>query len=62
MSVSGTSEHIRYESDDRCPILLSIGVTFQGVIIALSNTVLFVTIAFRAADLGEDYISWGITC
>ena len=34
---------------------------FRGVIIALANKVLFVTIAFRAANLGDDYISWGIT-
>ena len=62
MRVAGIGEHIRYEPDEWCPTLLSIGVAFQGVIIALANTVLFVTIAFRAANLGDDYISWGITC
>ena len=62
MRVAGAGEHIRYEADERCPTLLSIGVALQGVTIALANTVLFVTIAFRAASLGDDYISWGITC
>ena len=62
MRVAGAGENIRYEADERCPTLLSIGVALQGVTIALANTVLFVTIAFRAASLGDDYISWGITC
>ena len=62
MRTAGTSERIRYEPDEWCPTLLSVGVAFQGVTIALANTVLFVTVAFRAANLGDDYISWGITC
>ena len=62
MRAAGIEEHIRYEPDEWCPTLLSIGVAFQGVIIVLANIVLFVTIAFRAANLGDDYISWGITC
>ncbi len=62
MRIAGIDEHIRYEPDEWCPTLLSIGVALQGVTIALANTVLFVTIAFRAANLGDDYISWGIAC
>ncbi len=62
MRVAGAGDNIRYEADERCPTLLSIGVALQGVTIALANTVLFVTIAFRAASLGDSYISWGITC
>ena len=61
MRVAGIEDRIRYEPDEWCPTLLSIGVAFQGVIIVLANIVLFVTIAFRAANLGDDYISWGIT-
>ena len=32
----------------------------QGVLLALANTVLFVTIVVRAGDQGDDYLSWAI--
>ena len=54
------NEHIRYEPDDRCPPLLSIGVALQGVMLTLATTVLMVTITFRAADQGEGYLSWAV--
>ena len=54
------NEHIRYEPDDRCPPLLSIGVALQGVMLTLAATVLMVTITFRAADQGEGYLSWAV--
>ena len=54
------NENIRYEPDDPCPPLVSIGVALQGVLIALANTVLFVTVAFTAVDLEEGYLSWAV--
>ena len=54
------NENIRYEPDDSCPPLLSIGVALQGVVIALANTVLYVTVAFTAVDLEEGYRSWAV--
>ena len=36
------------------------GVALQGVMLALANTVLFVTVMVRAGDQGEDYLSWAI--
>ena len=54
------NEDIRYEPDDSCPPLLSTGVAFQGVVIALANTVLYVTVAFTAVDLEEGYLSWAV--
>ncbi len=55
------NENIRYEPDDPCPPLLTIGVALQGVMIALTNTVLFVTVAFTAVDdLDEGYLSWAV--
>ena len=35
-------------------------MALQGVVLALANTVLFVTIMVRAGDQGEDYLSWAI--
>ena len=54
------NEHIRYEPDERCPPLLSIGVALQGVMLTLTTTVLMVSITFLAADEGERYLSWAV--
>ena len=54
------NEYIRYEPDARCPPLLSMGVALQGVMLALANTVLFVTVMVRAGDQDENYLSWAI--
>ncbi len=54
------NEHIRYEPDDACPPPVSIGVALQGVVISLANTVLFVTITFRAGGQSEHYLAWAV--
>ena len=54
------NEHIRYEPDERCPPLVSVGVALQGVMLTLATTVLMVTITVRAADQGERYLSWAV--
>ena len=54
------NEHIRYEPDERCPPLVSIGVALQGIMLVLANTVLMVTITVRAADQSERYLSWAV--
>ena len=60
MNIPRVNENIRYEPDDPCPPLVSIGVALQGVMVALTNTVLFVTVAFVAVDLEEGYLSWAV--
>ena len=54
------NEYIRYEPDGQCPPRLSIVVALQGVVLALSNTVLFVTVMARAGGQGEEYLSWAV--
>ena len=54
------NDHIRYEPDDPCPPLLSLGLALQGVVISLTNVVLFVTISVRASGQGEGYLSWAV--
>lgn len=58
--MTGVKEHIRYEPDDPCPPLLTLGVALQGVVITLTNAVLVVTITVRATDQGEDYLAWAV--
>ncbi len=54
------NRHIRYEPDDPCPPLVTLGVAFQGVVLVLANTVLMVTIIVRAAGEGELYLAWAV--
>ncbi len=54
------NDYIRYEPDDRCPPLLSIGVAFQGVMLALANTVLFATVVSMAGGQDEEYLGWAV--
>ena len=54
------NRRIRYEPDDPCPPLVTLGVAFQGVVLVLANTVLMVTIIVRAAGEGELYLAWAV--
>ena len=54
------NEHIRYEPDDKCPPLVTLGVAAQGGVLALSNTVTIVTIFAVAAGSSEGYLSWAV--
>ncbi len=60
LKIARENDYIRYEPDAPCPPLLSLGVALQGVMLALANTVLFVTVLVRAGDQSEDYLSWAI--
>ena len=54
------NDHIRYEPDDPCPPLLSLGLALQGVVITVTNAVLVVTIAARASHQSEGYLAWAV--
>ena len=54
------NRRIRYEPDDPCPPLVTLGVALQGVVLILANTVLMVTIIVRAAGEGELYLAWAV--
>ena len=57
---ANTNEDIRYEADEPCPPLLSIGVGFQGVLLILMPVVVSVAIVFRTANQPESYLSWAV--
>ena len=54
------NEDIRYEADEPCPPLLSIGVGFQGVLLILMPVVVNVAIVFRTANQPESYLTWAV--
>ena len=60
LKIAHVNEHIRYEPDERCPPHLTFAVALQGVVLALTNTVVFVTVMVRAGGQGEDYLAWAV--
>ena len=53
------SQDIRYEPDEPCPLGVSLGVGFQGVILSLGPAML-VAITFRAAGQDDRYVTWAV--
>ena len=54
------NEHIRYEPEEGCPAPTMLGMALQGSLLALSNTVIIVTIFAVASDGSGDYLAWAI--
>ncbi len=54
------NEAIRYEPEERCPTLASVGVGVQGVIFALAPLVLVVAITSQAGGQDEKYLAWAV--
>ena len=54
------NDHIRYEPDEKCPPLMTLGVASQGSVIALSNTITIVTIFAVASGGSGSYLSWAV--
>ena len=53
------NQDIRYEPDERCPILLSIVVGVQGVLLALAPVVVLAGVAFRSSGHESD-LAWAV--
>ena len=60
MEPSRVNADIRYEPDEQCPHLVSIGVGIQGVLLILAPVVVNVAIVFRTASQPESYLSWAV--
>ena len=51
---------IRYEADETPPILISIGLSLQAVLLILANVILVPTIVMRAAGETDSYLEWAV--
>ena len=58
MATSRTNENIRYEPQESCPPLVSIGVGFQFIVITLTTMAIVTLIILQSADQPESYVSW----
>ena len=51
---------VTHEPDDSSPLGLTLGVGFQGILLALPPTVLTMLLFARAAGLGQEYVTWSV--
>ena len=57
---SESDKRIRYEPTDPCPLVVSLGVGLQGVIMVLATMVLVVHIAADDSGLQGDHLPWAV--
>ena len=60
LRASEANEAIRYEADEPCPAVASLGVGLQGAVFALAPLVLVVAITAQAGGQDEGYLSWAV--
>ncbi len=54
------NENILYEPDERCPLLVSLALGFQGAVVLLVITVLVISITLDGDSHGEEYLAWAV--
>ena len=54
------SSGVRYEADEKPPILLTIGLGLQIALLTVGGVVLTVAIVSRAGGASEAYLTWGV--
>ncbi len=59
-NVSDRQSGIRYEADERPPILLTIGLGLQIALLTVGGVVLTVAIVSRAGGASESFLTWGV--
>ncbi len=58
MASQQVNDHIRYEPDEKCPLIVSFIASFQGVLLVLTPMVTAVTTTALVAGQSEDYLVW----
>ncbi len=56
------AQDIRFEPNEAPPTPLSVGLAFQLVVLTISGVVLTPVIVVQAANIGEPFLSWSISC
>ncbi len=58
MASQQVNDHIRYEPDEHCPLIVSFIASFQGVLLVLTPMVTAVTTTALVAAQSQDYLVW----
>ena len=56
---SARQSGVRYEADERPPLLLTIGLGLQIALLTVGGVVLTVAIVSRAGGASESFLTWG---
>lgn len=57
---TGFMSNILYEPDEQPPVLVSVGLGLQLMIVSLAMTILLSVVVFRAGGESEEYITWAV--
>ena len=60
MASAQTNDHIRYEPEERLPVLSSFVVGAQGILLVLPPAISIVVITILATGQGEAYLTWAV--
>lgn len=59
-NVTDRQSGVRYEADERPPVLLTIGLGLQIALLTVGGVVLTVAIVSRAGGASESFLTWGV--
>ena len=59
MAAESVTQAVRYEPDERPPLLLSVGIGLQVAILIIAPVVITIAIVFRIAGQSAEYLAWG---
>lgn len=58
MATEQRNDHIRYEPEEKTPILVSVVASFQGVLLVLTPMVTAITTTALVAGQSDSYLTW----
>ena len=60
MTVGNAEQPIRFEPEEACPPSVALVVGFQGALLIVAPTVLYVAVAIRSSGLDHTYLAWSV--
>ena len=60
MSAGNAEQPIRFEPEEACPPSVALLVGFQGALLIVAPTVLYVAVAIRSSGLDDTFVAWGV--
>lgn len=58
LAASQVNENIRYEPEEHCPLLVTIGVGFQFILLTLTTMAVVTVVIVRTSEQPESYLTW----
>ena len=58
LAASQVNENIRYEPEERCPLLVTIGAGFQFILLTITTMAVVAVVVVRTSGQPESYLTW----